>query len=132
VLARGKSADAKLATAQQLIDAQIESQNTLGDGLGLMRLKTRLEFLQRDLERLQDQDAALLADMMTTGDATKIGPNTDRMDAMRNDVNAGLETTRDEMRRLLQGAGRKTREQQRRVTQISLVVGGLAARLGSG
>src|SRR5262249_54188454 len=105
---------------------------TLGDDLGLMRLDTRLEFLQRDLERLQAQDATLLADMMATGDATRIGPDTARMDAMRNDVNAGLETARAERRSLLEGAGRKTREQQRRVTEISVVVGGLAAVLGLG
>jgi adenylate cyclase len=132
VLAKGKAAAGEVATAQQLIGSQIASRNTLGDDLGLMRLDTRLEFLQRDLERLQAQDATLLADMMTTGDATKIGPDTARMDAMRNDVNAGLETARAEMRSLLEGAGRKTHEQQRRVIQISLMVGGLAALLGLG
>ena len=68
VLAKGKAAAEEVATAQQLIGSQIASGNTLGDDLGLMRLNTRLEFLQRDLERLQVQDATLLADMMTTGD----------------------------------------------------------------
>ena len=132
VLAKGKAAAGEVARAQQLIGSQIASRNTLGDDLGLMRLDTRLEFLQRDLERLQAQDATLLADMMTTGDATKIGPDTARMDAMRNDVNAGLETARAEMRSLLEDAGRKTHEQQRRVTRISLMVVGLAALLGLG
>jgi adenylate cyclase len=132
VLEKGKAAAGDVAAAQQLIGTLIASRNTLGDDLGLMRLDTRLEFLQRDLERLQAQDAALLADMMTTGDATKIGPDIARMDAMRNDVNAGLETARAEMRSLLEEAGRVTRAQQQRVTEISLVVGGLAALLGLG
>lgn len=132
VLAKGKAAAAEVTTAQQLIGSQIAGRNTLGDDLGIVRLDTRLEFLQRDLERLQAQDATLLAEMMTTGDATKIGPDVARMDAMRNDVNAGLDTARTEMRNLLEVAGRKTHEQQRRVTEISLVVAGLAALLGLG
>lgn len=132
VLAKGKAAAEEVAKAQQLISAQVASGNTLGDELGLMRLDTRLEFLQRDLERLQTQDTALLTDMTMTGEATKMGLDIARMDEMRNDVNAGLEAARAEMRSLLEGAGRITHEQQRRVTEISLVVGGLAALLGLG
>jgi hypothetical protein len=95
VLAKGKTAAESVARAQQLIGSQIASGNTLGDEMGLMRLNTRLEFLQRDLERVQVQDATLLADMMATGDEDWPGHRPHGRAAQRRERRARDRASRD-------------------------------------
>src|SRR5690242_17704700 len=131
VLAKGKAAADEVATARQLISSEAASRSPLGDALELVRLDTRLESLQRDLERLAALNEGILAGL-ATGDTSAIGPDLARLEAARSDINTRLDTVRAQMRTLLDGAGHKTHEQQRRVIRVSLMVAALAALLGLG
>jgi adenylate cyclase len=131
ILAKGKAAAEEVATARRLIGTEVASQNPLGDALELVRLDTRLESLQRDLERLAAQNEGFLAEL-ATGDAATVGADLARLEATRNDMNARLDGVRAEMRTLLDGAGQKTHAQQRRVIRVSLLVAALAALVGLG
>jgi len=126
----GETAD-ELATARRLIAAEIASASPFADAIALARLDTRLELLQDAQNHYEVEVKPLLA-ATATGNAAATAEALDRVDAMRNELKDRLEGVRTEMRGLLLDDARRTREEQKRVVQVSIAVTVLAGLLGLG
>jgi class 3 adenylate cyclase len=127
--AKSAEKDSELATARRLIDAEIASQSALVDVAALAKLDARIEFLQQQSDTQSKQISVTLA-QLASGDRTRLLLELDRLDAMRDDLNARLEQARTDMRDLLKEATVQTQAEQRGVMQISIVVTALASIVG--
>lgn len=119
----------ELAIARRLIAGEIASRSPLTDVAALAQLDARLEFLQQQRDAYEAQVSATLA-QVADGDRHGSLGELDRLEALRDDLNRRLEQARTGMRELMVAAAARTRAEQERVTQISIVVTALAAILG--
>jgi adenylate cyclase len=129
IKARAAEKETELETARQLIKSEITSESPLVDVAALAQLDTRIEFIQELAEEQNKQTSAALT-QVANGDRPALLAELDRLEAMRDDMNHRLEDARSNMRELLRAATIRTQAEQRRVTQISIVVTALASILG--
>ncbi|MBA4099044.1 MAG: adenylate/guanylate cyclase domain-containing protein [Rhodospirillum sp.] len=127
--AKAAEKEQELATARRLLAAEIASAEPLADVATVARLDALVEFIEQQRDAYNDQVAAML-DRLESGDRPALVSELDRLEVFRDDLNQRLEEARSGMRTLLRTATAETQSEQRRVTQISIVVTVLAAMLG--
>lgn len=127
--AKGAEKEQELAIARRLLAAEIASAEPLADVATVARLDALVEFIEQQRDAYNDQVGAML-DRLESGDRPALVSELDRLEAFRDDLNQRLEEARSGMRDLLRTATAETQSEQRRVTQISIVVTVLAAILG--
>jgi adenylate cyclase len=129
VAEKGKLAAEELASARKLLADELANSRTFADVVGLARLDTRLEGVQSEIERLALQQGSLLK-MLATDNVADVEAELEKLEALRNDLNAHLDGVRTEMRGLLEAAASRTQAEQRRVVLVSLLVAAFAGVLG--
>ena len=122
--------DQETQSARTLLDGLIAKGSRFGDTTALVRLETRLaDMIAGTRSQLNDETARLLP-LLNTGDRKAIADSIDRIDALRDDLDRGLNAVRTEMIDLLQADSAATVRKQRVVMVIAILLTALAATLG--
>jgi len=127
---KAQQADAELKDARNLIQSEIANPASFGDKLGLTRLDTEIECLQRRHSEYETALAALIG-TVEQGDAPKMQDRLNELDRLRDAFNDESEAARRAMMRLLDDASNQAARTQDVSVKIGLVLLGLALILGS-
>ncbi len=129
--AKGADKARELATARKLIATELASKSPFVEVAALAQLEARLELLEDERDAYDAQVAATLTHL-ANGNRPALIAELDRLESLRDDINRRLEQARSGMRELMLAAASRTRVEQNRVEQISIIVTALAAILGLG
>lgn len=99
--ASGAAFDKETRTARTLIDGLIAKGTTFGDASALVRPQTRLADLIGETRSQLDDEIERLLKLLDGGNRKAIADSVDRIDALRGDLDRGLDDVRAEMIDLL-------------------------------
>ena len=128
--ASGAAFDKETRTARTLIDGLIAKGTTFGDASALVRPQTRLADLIGETRSQLDDEIERLLKLLDGGNRKAIADSVDRIDALRGDLDRGLDDVRAEMIDLLRADSAATVRKQRVVMVIAILLTVLAATLG--
>jgi class 3 adenylate cyclase len=128
--ASGAAFNRETETARSLIDGLIAKGSTFGDTTALVRLETRLADLIGETRTQLDDEIERLLRLLNSGDQKAIADGIDRIDALRDGLDHGLDEVRTEMIDLLRADSAATVRKQRIVMVTAILLTALAATLG--
>jgi class 3 adenylate cyclase len=126
----GATAQDYIATARQVVRAELTEGSGIADPATLSRIDTLLQVLDEQRARLTQHQDALVAALVAGQEPTTSRRRLNLLDGERDLFDQRLETTRSEMRDALAAASDATRAQQDYVVKAVLVITALAAMLG--
>jgi adenylate cyclase len=134
---RKKVFDAKAAevgreakTARDLINAIIDDTSTASDNATLARLDSRIDTVSNDLRRYLDQESDRFFQLAERRDLEGMKRELNRIDELRDDFNARVESIRADMLAQVRADAVVTMGHQREAIVISAIMTALAAILG--
>ena len=128
--AAGAAFDKEVQAARSLLDGLIAKGSAFGDTTALARLETRLaDMIAGTRNQLNDEIGRLLP-LLEADDPRAIADSLGRIDALRDDLDRGLDAVRTDMIDLLQADSAATVRKQRAVMVIAILLTALAATLG--
>ena len=127
--AKGAEVEKEAQAARTLIQGLIEKES-LSDATALARLESRVDTAMADTRRELNVEIERLLAAIDAGDAEETAEGLSRVDALRDDLDRKLDSTRADMLALLKADGAETIKTQRQVMLIAAVLTGLAAALG--
>ena len=110
---KGADQARELAAARHLIAAEVASTSPFVNVAALAQLEARLEVLQDERGAYDAQVAAVLA-QLAGGNRPNLIAELERLESLRDDLNARLEQARTRMRELMLAAASQTRAEQDR------------------
>jgi adenylate cyclase len=122
----GREADG----ARSLINAIIADPATESDNATLARIDSRIETVNGDIQRYINEESQRLFRLLESRDIPEINRSLVRLDALRDDFNAKIDSIRADMLTQVRGDAVVTMGHQRRAIFISAIVTALAAILG--
>ena len=128
--ALGGQMELEIQAARALIHGLTEKNPAFGDAVTTSQFESRIDAINDDSRRHINAENERLLAMLDTGDTTKIAEEMERIDQLRDELNAKLEGVRSDMLVLLRKDANMTVEKQHEVMLISLVLTVLAAILG--
>jgi adenylate cyclase len=129
IAAAAIGSDDGLAAARQIINSQISDRLGFGDKVALGRLDTRIEFLQDARKRYEDVFSRMVA-AAETADQAAADRLLHELDRLRDEFDTHMDTVRDGMRQIANGAILGTRHYQQHVVELGLALLVIAALLG--
>src|SRR6202011_2588006 len=126
----GATAQDYIATARQVVRAELTEGSGIADPATLSRIDTLLQVLDEQRTSLTRHQDALVAALVAGQEPTTLRRRLNLLDGERDLFHQGLETTRSEMRDALAAASDATRAQQDYVVKAVLVITALAGMLG--
>ncbi|MDL2408156.1 adenylate/guanylate cyclase domain-containing protein [Rhizobium calliandrae] len=128
--AKGAEIDREARAARQLIDAIIADANTPSDNAALARIETRIDSLMSDGRSLLRQETWHLLTLLDARDFGGVRDHLPRVDAFRDELDQRIDTLRQEMLKVSDGAIATIRMEQSRAVLISAIATLLAAVVG--
>jgi class 3 adenylate cyclase len=118
------------AAARRLINAIIQDPDTPSDNFALGRIDDRIENAINDLRRRLNEESATLLRQLDGRDMAGVRQAMSQIDALRDELNARIETIRSDMLAQVAAAAKNVMTAQNRTIVISAIVTGIAAVLG--
>ncbi len=118
------------AAARQLIDAIIQDPDTPSDNFALGRIDDRIENAINDLRRRLNEESATLLRQLDGRDMASVRQAMSQIDALRDELNARIETIRSDMLAQVAASAKSVMTAQDRAIVISAIITAIAAVLG--
>jgi class 3 adenylate cyclase len=128
--ALGGQVELEITAARALLHGLTEKNPAFGDAVTTGQFESRLDALNDDSRRHLNAENERLLAMLDAGDMTKVAEEMERVDQLRDELNAKLDGVRSDMLALLRKDANMTVQKQRQVMLISVVLTVLAAILG--
>lgn len=122
----GREADG----ARSLINAILANTATESDNATLARIDSRIESVNSDIQRYINEESQRLFRLLESRDIPGVNDSLVRLDALRDDFNAKIDSIRADMLTQVRGDAVVTMGHQRQAIFISAIVTALAAILG--
>jgi|HubBroStandDraft_5_1064220.scaffolds.fasta_scaffold12520_2 class 3 adenylate cyclase len=128
--ASGAEFDKETEAARNLFDGLIAKGSTFGDATALVRLETRLADLITGTRSQLNNEIGRLLHLLDGRDQKAIADSLERIDALRDELDRGLDTIRADMLDLLRADSAATARKQYVVIVTAILLTALAATLG--
>jgi class 3 adenylate cyclase len=128
--ALGGQIELEILAARALIHGLTEKNPEFGDAVTTSQFESRIDAINDDSRRHLNAENERLLATLDTGDTKKIAEEMERIDQLRDELNAKLEGIRADMLNLLRKDANLTLQKQHQVMLISVVLTVLAAILG--
>jgi class 3 adenylate cyclase len=128
--ALGGQVEQEIKAARALLHGLTEKNPAFGDAVTTGQFESRLDAINDDSRRHLDAENERLLAVLDAGDTKKLAEEMERVDQLRDELNAKLDGVRSDMLALLRKDADMTVQKQRQVMLISVVLTVLAAILG--
>jgi class 3 adenylate cyclase len=128
--AKGLEVGQEATEARTLINAIIADTSTEADNAMLARIESRIESANDDIRRYLDEESQRLFQLVESKDFQELRQRLVRIDALRDDFNARIESIRTDMLTQVRGDALVTMRHQQQAIAISAIMTALAAILG--
>ena len=128
--ALGGQVEQEITAARALLHGLTEKNPAFGDAVTTSQFESRIDAIKDDSRRHLDAENERLLAVLDAGDTKKLAEEMERVDQLRDELNAKLEGVRSDMLALLRKDANMTVQKQHQVMLISLVLTVLAAILG--
>jgi class 3 adenylate cyclase len=128
--ASGAEFDKETEAVRNLFDGLIAKGSTFGDATALVRLETRLADLITGTRSQLNNEIGRLLHLLDGRDQKAIADSLERIDALRDELDRGLDTIRADMLDLLRADSAATARKQYVVIVTAILLTALAATLG--
>jgi class 3 adenylate cyclase len=128
--ALGGQVEQEITAARALLHGLTEKNPAFGDAVTTSQFESRIDAIKDDSRRHLDAENERLLAVLDAGDTKKLAEEMERVDQLRDELNAKLDGVRSDMLALLRKDANMTVQKQHQVMLISLVLTVLAAILG--